>query len=242
MVVQITVSGSFKHRNGCEIRSRTIYCIVAIDDAMAPYTSQWHAYKAYSDIAALDSHLASTYPSMQRLQLPEKGTFGFRHYLDIGGFNTKRFQGIQQYFAHLAPQLDSVTNSNIMSKFFAFEQEYVPPVSALPAQPDDATMSVEGLVSVGRPCNDCIRKAGENLSEPAAWTNPKVSPEILADRVESEPERMHLVQPARGRKTSSIPKHQAFEQSPKKSNSLLSCFPGPEFFPRKNGKYRSKTM
>lgn len=114
MVVQITVSDSFQSSN-----RRTMYRMAVVDNGKT-----WDAQKGYSDIAELDRLLASsTENQLQRMQLPEKGTFGLRHYLNIGGFNQKRFQGIQQYFAHLASQLNSVADSHSLSLFFDLQEQ-----------------------------------------------------------------------------------------------------------------------
>jgi hypothetical protein len=112
MVVQITVNGSFRNSE-----RRTMYRILVVDNEQ-----MWNAQKGYSDILELESRLACTEQRLERLQLPEKGMFGLRHRFDIGGFNQRRFQGIQQYFAHLAAQLSSLADSPSLSQFFSSRQ------------------------------------------------------------------------------------------------------------------------
>jgi len=93
---------------------RALYCIVAMDSG---HGNTWSTQKGYSDVIELDCRLASTEPHLQRLQLPEKGRIGLRHYLDIGDFNEKRLSSIQQYFAHFASQLNSLADSHSLSQF-----------------------------------------------------------------------------------------------------------------------------
>lgn len=78
--------------------------------------------KRYRDFAALDTALRSAHrcgrSTLTLPRLPERGLFGLRHTLDIGRFNLKRQQGLQEYAGALAAQVQRFSEEPALDNFF----------------------------------------------------------------------------------------------------------------------------
>lgn len=78
--------------------------------------------KRYRDFVALDGALRVAHRSgrggLALPRLPERGLFGLRHSLDIGNFNAKRQQGLQDYVSSLAAQVQRFSEEPALEGFF----------------------------------------------------------------------------------------------------------------------------
>eukprot|EP00930_Biecheleria_cincta_P055499 TRINITY_DN4181_c0_g1_i1.p1 TRINITY_DN4181_c0_g1~~TRINITY_DN4181_c0_g1_i1.p1 ORF type:complete len:606 (+),score=73.73 TRINITY_DN4181_c0_g1_i1:55-1872(+) len=90
------------------VDGRTFYSIQVTDNG-----ASWRVSKSYTDFVNLDQQL--TLP--EKLPLPEKGSFGLRHMLNLGDFNAKRREALQQYIVHLLSQ-DVSSADPCVARFF----------------------------------------------------------------------------------------------------------------------------
>merc|ERR1719401_909296 len=91
---------------------------------------QWTARRRYTDFVELDKRILAS-GEMGPLGgngIPGKGSFGLRHYLDLGGFNERRQVGLELYLEYLMQQVrwslqngpagrSSVYNSYVLPSF-----------------------------------------------------------------------------------------------------------------------------
>jgi len=91
-----------------------VWYSISVDDN----GSHWVVKKRYSQFSELDSALSKT-PGYSRTQLPEKGLIGLRKMLNMGGFNEQRQHGLAVYLAHLAQQLQTLSQLPVLQQFLA---------------------------------------------------------------------------------------------------------------------------
>lgn len=77
---------------------------------------EWLVQRRFSQFIDLDSQLASS-STISRVPLPQKGTFGLRKALSLRGFMENRRLGLAVYMAHLAGQLQSLSQVPILQHF-----------------------------------------------------------------------------------------------------------------------------
>lgn len=111
MVVEVQIFSSEAHRG------TTYYSIRVRQNA-----SQWVVKKRYSDFQTLDSHLDKSGWWITRLELPEKGSIGFRHRMNIGEFNKLRQASLGRYLGHLVKQIKMLSQHPALMLFFEVER------------------------------------------------------------------------------------------------------------------------
>lgn len=68
---------------------------------------RWTTTKRYTDFVEIDGIFGKELAEHCELNLPSKGKFGLRHYLNIGRFNEQRREGLDQYLEVLVEQARS---------------------------------------------------------------------------------------------------------------------------------------
>lgn len=79
---------------------------------------EWFCGRRFTDFVRLDEALHSGPGEVKLPKLPEKGTLGIRHMLDVGGFNEKRMEGLRNYLDVLFEQVSSTSDRPGLTDFF----------------------------------------------------------------------------------------------------------------------------
>lgn len=109
MALQVEITDS-RWTGGC--LTHTEYGVKVSDG-----NRNWTVEKRYSDFVALDGLLREV-PGYRRPTLPQKGCLGIRHRLNIGDFNERRQQGLQQYLSDMAGQVTTLADIPCLRDFF----------------------------------------------------------------------------------------------------------------------------
>ncbi|CAK0799823.1 unnamed protein product, partial [Prorocentrum cordatum] len=114
---------SFLHKPTCAIKSRQDLNGITWYEVQVTEGSEERSYlKRYSDFRRLHEQLLADKAKVQEMpQLPTKGVLGVRHKLNLGNFNDKRQEDLQEYLRKLLAQLRSVAEESALDAFFARE-------------------------------------------------------------------------------------------------------------------------
>ncbi|CAE8624309.1 unnamed protein product [Polarella glacialis] len=152
MVVQVVMLGS------SEIAGTVWHKMQVHDNGQ-----QWVTQKRFTQFEALDQELAATHPGLSRLQLPEKGLFGVRKALNIGGFNEKRQVVLGQYLAYVAQQIQSLSQASSLEQFLR------PPAYSVPASQANADQHQQQMLDPPiLPGGPCVSQAFQGIAAPSA--------------------------------------------------------------------------
>eukprot|EP00928_Gymnodinium_smaydae_P078621 TRINITY_DN62734_c0_g1_i1.p1 TRINITY_DN62734_c0_g1~~TRINITY_DN62734_c0_g1_i1.p1 ORF type:complete len:311 (+),score=55.53 TRINITY_DN62734_c0_g1_i1:67-999(+) len=113
MVVKLEIPDSVKI--GSCLHSYTEYSI-----SVAHGRRQWTVARRYRDFLALHEKMMAI-PGCSRPLLPPKGLVGLRHALDLGAFNEKRREGLEQYLVSLLGQVSSPDDVTCLAEFLEVE-------------------------------------------------------------------------------------------------------------------------
>lgn len=114
---------------GTKVNSGTTYYVIKVSES----GEQWSVEKRYKDFIALENTLDTSAGKLLHMALPEKGMIGFRHKFNIGSFNDRRRECLEQYLLFLSNQVSSVSSNGNLLRFLA-RPDASAAISQLPAQ------------------------------------------------------------------------------------------------------------
>lgn len=173
MVIQAEIVGD-------EADGLTTFYAIKVSDT----SHSWKVKRRYSEFVQLDADLASSGSVLKRDELPEKGTLGIRHRLNLGDFNEKRRTGLDSYLKFLLRQVTTIAQDPVLHTFL--QQPAISETAMVDSIQSEQASSIEDTtMQIEAGGNNPTATLGEERSEArvksASPTRQQIDVPICAD-------------------------------------------------------------